>query len=46
MLMGSVAEQVVGNACCPVLTVKLPQRSGVLSEEVATATRGGRPELV
>jgi universal stress protein A len=46
LFMGSVAEQVVRNACCPVLTVKLPQGQGVPSGEVATATRGVRAEVV
>jgi nucleotide-binding universal stress UspA family protein len=37
LLMGSVAEQVVRKASCPVLTVKTPQRQVPPSEEHVTA---------
>jgi nucleotide-binding universal stress UspA family protein len=40
LLMGSVAEQVVRKASCPVLTVKTPQRQGSSSEEPVTAAAG------
>jgi nucleotide-binding universal stress UspA family protein len=40
LLMGSVAEQVVRKASCPVLTVKIPQRPVPSSEEHATTTAG------
>jgi nucleotide-binding universal stress UspA family protein len=38
LLMGSVAEQVVRNASCPVLTVKTPQHEAPSSEELVMAT--------
>jgi nucleotide-binding universal stress UspA family protein len=42
LLIGSVAEQVVRKASCPVLTVKTPQRLGrSLLEPVAVATVQG-----
>jgi nucleotide-binding universal stress UspA family protein len=37
LLMGSVAEQVVRKASCPVLTVKTPQRPVSSAEELVTA---------
>ena len=37
VLMGSVAEQVVRKASCPVLTVKTPQRQVSSTEEPVTA---------
>jgi universal stress protein A len=40
LLMGSVAEQVVRKACCPVLTVKLPQHQETRSDEAVPATVG------
>ncbi len=40
LLMGSVAEQVVRNAPCPVLTVRLPQRLVPPSEAPVPATAG------
>jgi nucleotide-binding universal stress UspA family protein len=40
LLMGSVAEQVVRKASCPVLTVKTPQGQGSSSEEPVTAAAG------
>ncbi len=40
LLMGSVAEQVVRKASCPVLTVKTPQRLVPSSEEPVTAAAG------
>jgi len=36
LLMGSVAEQVLRKASCPVLTVKTPQRPVPSSEEHVT----------
>ena len=44
LLMGSVAEQVVRRASCPVLTVKTPQRPVPSSEEPVTATAGQSAE--
>jgi len=38
LLMGSVAEQVVRKALCPVLTVKSPLRTVAVSREPATLT--------
>jgi nucleotide-binding universal stress UspA family protein len=40
LLMGSVAEQVVRQASCPVLTVKTPQCQGSSSDEPVTAAAG------
>jgi nucleotide-binding universal stress UspA family protein len=40
LLMGSVAEQIVRRAPCPVLTVKTPLRPGPSSEEHATVATG------
>lgn len=40
LLMGSVAEQVVRKASCPVLTVKTPMPVQSPSPEAATATAG------
>lgn len=42
LLMGSVAEQVVRKASCPVLTVKAPQRAQSDTREAVAATAGGR----
>jgi hypothetical protein len=36
LLMGSVAEQVVRKASCPVLTVKTPQRQASSTAELVT----------
>jgi nucleotide-binding universal stress UspA family protein len=44
LFMGSVAEQVVRKASCPVLTVKLPQHQEKPSEEVMPAT-AARPTV-
>ena len=44
LLMGSVAEQVVRKAACPVLTVKTPQHPASCSEEPATAAAGEKAE--
>jgi nucleotide-binding universal stress UspA family protein len=44
LLMGSVAERVVRQAPCPVLTVKVPQRQAPPSEEAVRVT-GGRGEV-
>jgi nucleotide-binding universal stress UspA family protein len=41
LLMGSVAEQVVRKASCPVLTVKTPQLPGPSSKE-SVAVAGGK----
>jgi nucleotide-binding universal stress UspA family protein len=43
LLMGSVAEQVVRKAPCPVLTVKIPQRP-LPGEEAVPATMGKAAE--
>ena len=44
LLMGSVAEQVVRKAPCPVLTVKTPRRPAPSSgKHVATESRKGAP---
>jgi nucleotide-binding universal stress UspA family protein len=40
LLMGSVAEQVVRRAPCPVLTVKMPQRGVRSTAEPLAATVG------
>jgi nucleotide-binding universal stress UspA family protein len=40
LLMGSVAEQVVRKAPCPVLTVKIPLRQALPAEEPVPATVG------
>jgi len=40
LLMGSVAEQVVRTASCPVLTVKIPESVQQLSPNAAPATSG------
>ena len=40
LLLGSVAEQVVRKAPCPVLTVKLPQHQEKASDEAMPATVG------
>jgi nucleotide-binding universal stress UspA family protein len=40
LLMGSVAEVVVRNASCPVLTVKTPQRPVLSSKEPVAAAPG------
>jgi nucleotide-binding universal stress UspA family protein len=40
LVMGSVAEQVVRKAPCPVLTVKLPEHQEKLLEEAMPATAG------
>jgi nucleotide-binding universal stress UspA family protein len=40
LLMGSVAEQVVRKASCPVLTVKTPQQRASYTEEPVTAAAG------
>jgi len=40
LLLGSVAEQVVRKAPCPVLTVKLPQHQEKPSEDATPATAG------
>jgi nucleotide-binding universal stress UspA family protein len=40
LLMGSVAEQVVRKASCPVLTVKTPQQQSSRGEEPVPATMG------
>ncbi len=45
LLMGSVAEQVVRKAFCPVLTVKTPQRPTPSSEEHVTVAAGKRAEV-
>jgi universal stress protein A len=45
LLMGSVAEQIVRKAPCPVLTVRMPQRQVPPSEAPVPATAGrGEPE--
>jgi len=44
LLMGSVAEQVVRKAACPVLTVKVPQCPPSSAEEPATAAAGEKAE--
>jgi nucleotide-binding universal stress UspA family protein len=44
LLMGSVAEQVVWKAACPVLTVKTPQHPASSSEEPGTAAAGEKAE--
>jgi nucleotide-binding universal stress UspA family protein len=44
MLMGSVAEQIVRKASCPVMTVKTPAGSAWCSKASATATVGERAE--
>jgi len=44
LLMGSVAEQVVRKASCPVLTVKTPQRLVPSSEEPVAAAAGKSAE--
>jgi nucleotide-binding universal stress UspA family protein len=41
LVLGSVAEQVVRSADCPVLTVKTPQRSAPPNDEVAAGEREG-----
>jgi nucleotide-binding universal stress UspA family protein len=47
LLMGSVAEQVVRKAPCPVLTVKIPQRKGLTGAELVPAKAdGGEAEAV
>lgn len=42
LLMGSVAEQVVRKAACPVLTVKTPVSSASMPEEAAVASASGK----
>jgi nucleotide-binding universal stress UspA family protein len=42
LLMGSVAEQVVRKAACPVLTVKTPVGSASMPEEAAVALASGQ----
>jgi len=44
LLMGSVAEQIVRKASCPVLTLKTPQHLEPSSEETATAAVGKQAE--
>jgi nucleotide-binding universal stress UspA family protein len=44
LLMGSVAEQIVRKAPCPVLTVRLPQRQAPPSEAPVPAPAGGGKE--
>jgi nucleotide-binding universal stress UspA family protein len=44
LLMGSVAEQIVRKAPCPVLTVRLPQRQAPPSEAAVPATAGSGKE--
>jgi nucleotide-binding universal stress UspA family protein len=43
LLLGSVAEQVVRRALCPVVTIKTPLREAVSAEEPASATAAGQP---
>jgi len=45
LLMGSVAEQVVRKATCPVLTVKTPQPQVSSSEGLVAATAGKGAEV-
>ena len=42
LLLGSVAEQVVRRALCPVVTIKTPLRQAVSAEEPASATAVGQ----
>ena len=44
LLMGSVAEQVVRKAACPVLTVKTPQHAMPFSEELVAVAAGQSAE--
>ena len=44
LLMGSVAEQVVRKAPCPVLTVKTPQHAMPFSEELVAVAAGQSAE--
>jgi len=45
LLMGSVAEQVVRKAACPVLTVKCPPREAPADRESVPAAVGGAAEV-
>jgi nucleotide-binding universal stress UspA family protein len=43
LVMGSVAEQVLRRAMCPVLTVKTPDKEAIATKPESTATKGAIP---